>query len=132
MKRRYELSDEQWDLVAGLLPNEVKGFGRPRRDDRTLMNGMFWMLNSGASWRDLPERYGPWQTVYDRFRHWQKQGVLERIFEQLRLKLDKKGLIAPQTWMIDATIVKAHKAAAGAGKKKWATGAGKKQGRVEQ
>lgn len=132
MKRRYELSDAQWDLVVRLLPNEAKGFGRPRRDDRTLMNGMFWMLNSGASWRDLPERYGPWQTVYDRFRHWQKQGVLERIFEQLRLKLDEKGLIEPQTWMIDATIVKAHKAAAGAGKKKWATSAGKKQGRVEQ
>lgn len=132
MKWRYELSDEQWDLIALMLPNEAKGFGRPRRDDRTLLNGMFWMLHSGASWRDLPERYGPWQTVYDRFRQWQKQGVLERIFQQLRLKLDEKGLIEPKTWMIDATIVKAHKAAAGAGKKKWPTGTGKKQGWIEQ
>ena len=132
MKRRYELSDEQWDLVVQLLPDETKGFGRPRRDDRTLMNGMFWMLNSGASWRDLPDRYGPWQTVYDRFRHWQKQGVLERICQQLRLKLDEEGLIEPGTWIIDATIIKAHKAAAGAGKKKWPAGPGKKQGRVEQ
>jgi transposase len=132
MKRRYELSDAQWTLIEPLLGQEDKGFGRPRRDDRTLLNGIFWMLNSGASWRDLPERYGPWQTVYDRFRHWQKQGVVERILQALRLKLDEQGLIEPTTWHIDATMIKAHKAAAGAGKKKWSPGAGKKPGRLQQ
>ncbi len=131
MKRRYELSDQQWELLEPLLPKEEKGFGRPRRDDRTLLNGMFWILNSGASWRELPERYGPWQTVYDRFRHWQKQGVLEKMLEALRLKLDQEGLIDPHTWHIDATIVKAHKAAAGAGKKKREAGNRQEQRRIQ-
>ena len=132
MKRRYELSDQQWAIVGPLLSGEDKGFGRPRRDERTLLNGIFWMLNSGASWRDLPERYGPWQTVYDRFRHWQKEGVFERILQALRLKLDEQGLIEPATWHLDATIVKAHNAAAGAGKKMRPTGLGKKPGRLQQ
>jgi transposase len=90
MKRRYEMSDQQWAVVEPLLSGEDKGFGRPCRDDRPLLNGVFWMLNSGASWRDLPERYGPWQTVYDRFRHWQKEGVFEGILQALCLQLDEK------------------------------------------
>jgi transposase len=129
MKRRYELSDQQWALIEPVLSRKEKGFGRPRRDERTLLNGIFWMLNSGSSWRDLPERYGPWQTVYDRLRSWQKQGVFERILQALRLKFDEQGLIEPATWHIDATIIKAHKAAAGAGKKS-DPGAGKKPGRL--
>mgnify|MGYP000270454307 CR=1 FL=1 len=58
--RRYELTDTQWDLIEAI--------GRPRLDDRRLFNGILWILCSGAAWRDLPERYGKWQTVYSRFR----------------------------------------------------------------
>ena len=69
MKRRYETSDQQWVIVEPLLNLEDKGFGHPHRDDRMLLNEVFWMLNSGASWWDPLKRYGPWQTVHDRFRH---------------------------------------------------------------
>lgn len=64
----YELTDEQWKRIQPLLPPENTGKkGRPRKDDRTMLNGMLWMNHSGAQWRQLPERYGPWQSVYARF-----------------------------------------------------------------
>ena len=66
MVKRFELEDQDWEQVRGLLPGR-KQTGRPGRDERELLNGMFWVLRSGARWRDMPERYGPWQTVYHRF-----------------------------------------------------------------
>ena len=75
--RRYELSDTQWDQIEDLFPTSPHSRGRPRREDRLLLNAIFWILCSGAAWRDLPERYGPWQTAYDRFRQW--KGIVARI-----------------------------------------------------
>ena len=66
MVRRYELNDDQFALLEPHLPTQ-QGPGRPWEDHRRILNGLFWKLCSGASWRDIPERYGPWQTIYDRY-----------------------------------------------------------------
>ena len=78
---------------------------------------MFWRLNTGAPWRDLPERYGKWQTVYHRFNALRKSGLLDRILERLQQRLDAAGLIETDLWCIDGTNVRASRAAAGATKK---------------
>ena len=69
--KRHELTDEQWELIGPMLPQKVAKTGRPPVDRRVMLNGIFWILATGAPWRDLPERFGPWQTVYDHFRNWQ-------------------------------------------------------------
>jgi transposase len=113
--RRYELSDDQWGAIAPLITPAA--LGRPRRDDRTTLNGVFWKLCSGAGWRDVPERYGPWATVYDRFAKYRDDGTLDRILDALRLKLDADGNLDTTTWMVDATSVRASRVASGARKK---------------
>lgn len=82
-----------------------------------LVNGIFWILSTGAPWRDLPERFGPWQTAYDHFRRWHKQGIFAQIFEALQVKLDRDGYIDWQLWCVDGSNVRAARAAAGADKK---------------
>jgi len=111
---RYELTDEQWNLISDLVERPRRGRGRPRRDEKTLLNGVIWVLCSGAAWRDLPKRYGPWQTCYDRFRSWQRDRTLDKLLECLRVSLAKKGLIDNSTWVVDATNIRASRAAAGA------------------
>ena len=107
--RRYELSDEEWEQVKDLLPGERRGkSGRPAKDNRTMLNGMVWIARSGAPWRDLPERYSPWQSVYSRFRKWIEEGILDNIFRVLALDADEENL------SMDSTIIKAHQASAGA------------------
>ncbi len=113
---RYELSDEQWEAIAQLLPSAAKT-GRPRRDTRTTLNGVFWKLCSGAAWRDVPERYGPWRTVNDRFALYRDDGTLDRILRELRLKLDASGHLDYSTWMIDGTLIRASRVASGARKR---------------
>ena len=83
-----------------------------------MLNGIFWRLNTGAPWRDLPERYGPWQTVYDRFWRMRRSGLLDRLIERLQLRLNEAGLIDPDLFCIDGSSVRAARAAAGAAKKK--------------
>ena len=78
-----------------------------------MLNGIFWVLCSGAKRRDLPERYGPWSTVHDRFRKWRDDGTFEEVLSRLQLKLCGDGLMDLDTWMIDATSVRATRAAAG-------------------
>lgn len=112
--RRYELTDQQWGLIADLFPKQRTG--RPRRSDRQMLNGILWQLCSGAAWRDLPDRYGPWQTVYSRFRDWDADGTFDRILERLQVELDERGLIDYSTWMVDSTSIRASRAAAGAPK----------------
>ena len=112
---RYELSDEQWEKIAPSMP--VRHMGRPRRDDRQMLNAAFWVLHSGAPWRDLPARYGPWQSDYARFKLWQENGLFGRLLAELRMRLDERGLIETGTWMVDATFVRAARPAAGARKK---------------
>jgi transposase len=82
-----------------------------------MLNGILWRLNTGVPWRDLPERYGPWQTVYDRFNKLRKSGLLDRIIERLQLRLNEAGLIDPDLFGIDGSNVRASRAAAGAANK---------------
>lgn len=114
---RYELTDEQWAVVEPLLPRPLRPFGRPPRPARDMLNGMFWILFSGAPWRDLPERYGPWQSVYHRFNAYRKNGTFERILGSLQMQLNEKGLLDWSLWCVDGTSIRASRAAAGAGKK---------------
>lgn len=116
MTGRYELSDAEWSLIKDIVSPPQK-MGRPRRDDRQMLNGICWILCSGAKWRDLPERYGPWKTVYDRFRQWRDDGTFNAILERLHLKLREDGYMDLDTWMIDSTTIRAQRAAAGGGKK---------------
>jgi transposase len=103
---RFDLSDKEWALIEPLLPQDVRG--KERVDDRRVMNGIFYVLRTGCPWRDLPERYGPRTTVYNRFNRWAKRGVWEQIFKTLTAK-SKDSL-----HLIDSTIVEAHRAASGA------------------
>ncbi|QEU26581.1 MULTISPECIES: IS5 family transposase [Pseudomonas] len=116
MARRYELPDAAWELIADLFSREQK-MGRPRHDDRLMLNGILWVLCSGAAWRDMPERFGPWSTVYQRFREWRDDGTFNQALERLHLRLNQQGMIDLNTWMIDSTAIRATRAASGAGKK---------------
>src|SRR6476620_12492356 len=92
--RRHELSEAQWASLAPLLPPQKAKRGRPSRDHRTLLNGILWKIRTGAPWRDVPERYGPWQTLYGRFRRWAADGLLLRMARALQLRLDHRGVSA--------------------------------------
>jgi transposase len=111
--RRYELSDEHWEAIRPMLPARNTR-GRPVRDDRQPLNGMFGVRWSGSPWRDIPELYGPGQSVYDRFRKWRDTGIVERPMKRLQLRLDEEQRIGWGLWLVDSTTVRAHQAAAGA------------------
>lgn len=115
--RRYELTDEQWELLKDLFPSNSGQRGRQWRDHRTILNAILWVLRTGAPWRDLPERYGPWQTVYDRFQRWQREGMFDRTLERLQIRLDAEGKIDWDLWCVDGSSIRASHAAAGGGKK---------------
>ena len=115
--KRHELHDDEWAIVEPLLPKSTAKTGRPRRDRRQMLNGLLWILSTGAQWRDLPERYGPWETVYGYFRQWRASGVFDRILDALHLRLDQEGKIDWDLWCIDGTSVRATRSAAGATKK---------------
>ena len=108
---RFDLSDEEWAVIQPLLPSGGRG---PRRvDDRRVLNGIFYILRTGAPWRDLPERYGPHTTVYNRYARWARRGVWKAIFDGLAERS------AGSLLFIDASIVKAHRAATGAKGGNW-------------
>ena len=97
---RYELNDGEWSVIKSILPNKQRGI--PRVDDRRVLNGIFWVLRSGAPWRDLPEACGPHTTCYNRFVRWRRAGVWDRIMEALAASRN----VAVQ--MIDTSIVRVH------------------------
>ncbi len=97
---RYALSDAEWQLIAPILPRKSRGI--PRVDDRRVLNGIFWVLRSGAPWRDLPEHYGPYTTCYNRFVRWRCAGVWDSILTVISHQDDA------DIQMIDSTIVRAH------------------------
>src|SRR5438046_6445056 len=115
--KRHELTDEQWELVEPLISGKPARTGRTPRDRRVMLNGIFWILGTGAPWRDLPDRFGPWQTVYDHFARWRRAGVFGRVIEVLQVRLDQRGLIDWELWCVDGASVRAARAAAGANKK---------------
>ena len=102
---RFELSDEEWALLEPLLPKSRK---TARVDDRKIVNAIFYVLRTGMPWRDLPARYGPYTTAYNRFNRWSRRGIWKRAFERLASQ-SRDSL-----YLIDSTVVKAHRAASGA------------------
>jgi transposase len=116
MIRRHELTDEQWERLNPLLPPQKPRTGRPATDHRQIINGILWILRTGAPWRDLPERYGPWQTVYGRFNRWREKGIWQQIFERLLAEADAQGNVEWEIHFVDSTTVRAHQHAAGAKK----------------
>ncbi len=102
---RFDLSAEEWAIIQPLLPQ--RGRGPARRDDRTILNGIFYILRTGAPCRDLPERYGPPTTVYNGYVRWGERGIWKGIFDSLAEECEGALLF------IDGSIVKAHCAAAG-------------------
>jgi len=119
MAYRYNLTDAQWQRIADSFPDRYHHGhrGHPWKEHRRLVNGILWHLHTGAPWPDTPRRYGPWQTVYDRFNRWRKDGTWANILDALLLHLDEAGLIERDLWCFDGTINRAHTAAAGAKKK---------------
>ena len=108
---RYDLSDEEWSIIQPLLPKQWRG--PKRRDDRQVLNGIFFVLRSGIQWEDLPERYGPAKTVYNRYNRWGQRGVWKDVFDAL-VRHSENSLV-----FIDSTIVKAHRCASGGKKGSW-------------
>jgi transposase len=111
IRKRYEISDEEWERIKELLPSEeLPRQGRRPKPNRQMLNGILWIAKSGAAWRDLPERYGPWQTVYGKFMKWSEAGEFEKVFQILNTDADMQDLI------LDSSIVKAHQHSGGAKK----------------
>jgi transposase len=110
--RRYELTDEQYQMIQDLLPANGKRGGQ-WNDHRTTLNGMFWILLSGAQWREMPERHGRCKSVYVRFNRWRRDGTIDKILRRLQVHLDKDGRIDWDLWCIDGTNVRASRSAAG-------------------
>ena len=116
MGRRHELTDDEWTTLEPLLPPEKPPIGKPNLPHRTVLNGILWRIRTGAPWRDLPERYGTWQTVYSRFRRWQLAGVWDRILAALQAAADARGELDWSLHFLDGTVIRAHPHAAGAKK----------------
>lgn len=113
---RHRLTDDEWDLVQDVFP-PPKETGRPRVDRRTVIDGIFWILRTGAPWRDLPEEFGKWHTVWDLFDKWNADGTLDEILHRLRAAKVDVGDIDQDLWCIDGSVVRAARCAAGGGKK---------------
>ena len=119
MPRREELQDEQWALLEPLLPKvspRPDGRGRPRCDDREVLNGILWILRSGARWKDLPDRFPSYQTCHRRFQYWVEDGTLSRILSTLAKDLRDRGKIDVDECFIDGTFASAKKGALELGK----------------
>lgn len=106
-----ELTDEQWRVLAPLIPEPRRedGRGRPRRANREVLEGVLWVLRTGAQWADLPERYPPYQTCHRRFQEWVNEGVLKNVLEALAHDLEVRGELDLSECFIDGTFVAAKK-----------------------
>lgn len=117
---RHDLTEAEWRRVAPLLP-PLRRMGRPPQDRRPILNGILWILATGASWRDLPARYPPWATCYWYFAKWERDGTWEQLHRALGRTLWRDynpPVLDASLFCLDSTIVRAHKAAAGAGEKR--------------
>ena len=115
---RHRLSDEQWECIGSIFP-PAANTGRPRADLRQMVDGILWVLRTGAPWRDIPkEEFGPWETVYSWFNQWSSDGTLDEIVDRLKAAMTDTETFDHELWCIDGTVVRAHRCAAGGGKKK--------------
>ena len=100
---RSDMTDFEWDIIKELLPNKSRGVKRV--DDRRVINGILFALRTGIAWRDMPDQYGPWSTIYNRFNRWSKAGILDKVFDAI---VDSRNI---DTVMVDATSSRAHPSA---------------------
>lgn len=112
---RHRLTDEQWEIIAELFPAPANT-GRPPSNRRRVFDGILWILRTGAPWRDLPEEFGKWSTVWDLFDKWNGDGTLDKILKRLRAARVDLG-IDEDLWCVDGTISRAARCASGGGKK---------------
>ena len=103
---RHALTDEQWKQVEAVLPEQKRG-PAATLGDRSFLDAVIFRARTGIPWRDLPERFGPWKSVYNRFRNWSRRGAWEQVFKALRLEVDEEGCI------VDGTVIRAHQDASG-------------------
>ena len=119
-----DLTDSQWEVIKPLVPEHARrpdGRGRPRADDRQVLNGIFWIMRTGAAWQDLPNRYPSGSTCYRRFHEWCQAGVFERILEALAQDLEERGRLNLSECFIDGTFIPAKR-----GANEWARPSGAK------
>lgn len=115
---RHGVTDVEWNAIRKYLPRERNGKrGRPWADHRLVISGIFWILATGAPWRDLPDEFGNWSTVYKRFRQWCLNGTWERIWNKLINHLRRNGQLSFWLWSVDGSIVRAHQASVGGSRK---------------
>ena len=114
---RHGLTNEQWEKIRPFLPEQNRGRGRRWLDLRTSVNGILWILGTGAPWRDLPERYGKWKSVYNRYVRWSREGIWDKILNALYKETQQNGEIDWEIFFVDGSNVRAHRSAAGASKK---------------
>ena len=111
---RATLTDAQWERLRPLLPPQKPRTGRPAKDHRLVLDGILWIARTGAPWRDLPPRFGPWQTVATRFYRWHAAGIWDALLAELQRQTDAAGCIDWGVHYVDGTTIRAHQHAAGA------------------
>ena len=111
---RRELTDDQWEKLQPLLPPQKPRTGRTNRDHRLVLEGILWVLRTGAPWRDVPARFGPAGTVSSRFYRWRAAGIWDRVLAALQRQADRDGDLDWTLHFVDGTVVRAHQHAAGA------------------
>ncbi len=111
MRGRWEVSDQQWSLLEPILRPQQRpdGKGRPPADSRAVLNGVLWILGTGAQWRELPSKYPPYQTCHRRFQQWVRSGALEKVLRKLAKRLQAEGRLNLEEAFIDATFAAAKK-----------------------
>lgn len=109
---RLRISDRQWLRIQPMIPDGKPG-GRPTLDRRIILDGILWILRTGAPWRDMPDEFGTWQTAWRVFDQWNSDGILDRILQNLQGDIS----INTKLWCIDGTVIRAQRCAAGGGKK---------------
>lgn len=111
---RHELTDVQWHRLAPHLPPQKPRAGRPSHPHRRIINGILWILATGAPWRDLPPHYGSWHTVSSHFYRWERAGIWQRLLSALQRRADEQGDLDWSLHYLDSTTVRAHQHVAGA------------------
>jgi transposase len=113
---RHRLTDEAWELIEHLFPKRA-ATGRPPADRRTIFEGILWILHTGAPWRDLPDEFGPWSTVWEWFDRWNHDGTLTTILSSLQAAHVEAGQIDSDLWCVDGSVVRAARCCGGGAKK---------------
>ncbi|MBY0513684.1 MAG: IS5 family transposase [Gemmataceae bacterium] len=113
----YQLSDARWETVRAFLPPNGRR-GRPWKDHRVVIDGILWALSDGGRWRNVPDRFGNWKTVYERFRRWSQEGLWDEALDELQVRVAASGRVDWELFAVDGPVVRAHRSAAGALKKR--------------